>query len=116
MRYYVVENEKPVGPYEVDQLVARGLKGDDLVWCDGMADWKRADSIEEIRCALGGAMPPVPPVDYSSACQAEGSRPPVPGQGRGVDSVYALLLSALRYRGYREGLQCQQPLECRPLR
>lgn len=53
MRYYVVENEKPVGPYEVDQLVARGLKGDDLVWCDGMADWKRADSIEEIRCALG---------------------------------------------------------------
>lgn len=52
MKYYVAENQKPVGPFEVSQLVARGIKGNDLVWAEGMADWTTAESIDEIREAL----------------------------------------------------------------
>lgn len=52
MKYYIAENQKPVGPFEVSQLVARGIKGNDLVWAEGMSDWAPAESIDEIREAL----------------------------------------------------------------
>lgn len=52
MKYYVAENEQPVGPFEVGQLVARGLKGTDLVWAEGFEGWVPAESVEEIRMAL----------------------------------------------------------------
>lgn len=52
MKYYVAENEQPVGPFEVGQLVARGLKGTDLVWTEGFEGWVPAESVEEIRMAL----------------------------------------------------------------
>lgn len=52
MKFYVAENEKPVGPFEVSQLVARGLKGSDLVWAEGYETWVRADSVDEIKEAL----------------------------------------------------------------
>lgn len=52
MKYYVAENEQPVGPFEVSQLVARGVKGTDLVWAEGFEGWVPAESVEEIRTAL----------------------------------------------------------------
>lgn len=52
MKYYIAENEQPVGPFEVGQLVARGLKGTDLVWAEGFEGWVPAESVEEIRIAL----------------------------------------------------------------
>lgn len=52
MKYYVAENEQPVGPFEVSQLIARGLKGTDLVWTEGLEGWVTAESVEEIRMAL----------------------------------------------------------------
>ena len=52
MKYYIAENEQPVGPFEVGQLIARGLKGTDLVWAEGFEGWVPAESVEEIRIAL----------------------------------------------------------------
>lgn len=52
MKYYIAENEQPMGPFEVGQLIARGLKGTDLVWAEGFEGWVPAESVEEIRIAL----------------------------------------------------------------
>ena len=30
MKYYIIENEAPVGPFDVNELVARGLRPTDL--------------------------------------------------------------------------------------
>ena len=54
MKYYIIENEAPVGPFDVNELVARGLRPTDLVWAEGMADWATAESVEEVRMALYG--------------------------------------------------------------
>lgn len=54
MKYYIIENESPVGPFELSELVARGLRPTDLVWAEGMADWATAESVEEVRMALYG--------------------------------------------------------------
>lgn len=52
MKYYVAENGQPAGPFEVSQLIARGIKGTDLVWAEGFEGWVPAESVEEIRMAL----------------------------------------------------------------
>lgn len=86
MKFYVAENEKPVGPFEISQLVARGLKGSDLVWAEGYETWVRADSVYEIKEALAApttqadayretAIPQLPNENTTSLCP-----PPPPYQ------------------------------------
>lgn len=52
MKYYIVENNQPVGPFEVEELVAKGVTPNDLVWCEGMSQWSPASTVKEIMCAL----------------------------------------------------------------
>lgn len=52
MQYYIVENEKPTGPFGVQELVARGIKGSDLVWTEGLTEWVPAEKVEELRAAI----------------------------------------------------------------
>lgn len=52
MKYYIVENNQPAGPFEVEELVAKCVKASDLVWCEGMSQWAPASTVEEIMRAL----------------------------------------------------------------
>ncbi len=78
MKYYLAENEQPVGPFEVGELVSRGLKGTDLVWAEGFEGWVPAETVEEIRVAMYG------PSDPQSACRASAipEMPATPRQGQ----------------------------------
>jgi len=64
MKYYIVENGNAVGPFEVAELIDRGIKGSDLVWTEGFSDWVTAGNVEEISVALresqGPSMPSMP--------------------------------------------------------
>jgi TM2 domain-containing membrane protein YozV len=69
MGYYYSDGVNQWGPTEVSDLKARGVRGDMLVWREGMEKWERADSVQEVRAVLGiapagtaGAAPPVQPV------------------------------------------------------
>lgn len=74
MKFYIVENQKPSGPFTVSELIAQGIKGSDLVWAEGMKDWAPAESIEEIREALYSA----PTHEYASSPQTP-PQPPIYG-------------------------------------
>lgn len=52
MKFYLADNGQPTGPFEVNELIARGLKGTDLVWTEGYAQWVPAESVEELRTAM----------------------------------------------------------------
>lgn len=67
MKYFIVENNQPVGPYEINELVAKGLKGDDLVWCEGMDQWTTASNVSEIMVVLtqSETVPPVMPLNMN---------------------------------------------------
>lgn len=62
MKYYIVENNQAIGPFEVEELVARSIKPSDLVWCEGMSQWAPASEIAEIMDVMNAGSQTVPPV------------------------------------------------------
>lgn len=63
--YHVAVNGQATGPYNLQalqQMVAGGqLTADSLVWKNGMAEWAKAGTVDELK-GLFAVMPPVPPV------------------------------------------------------
>ena len=87
MKYYIIENGNPVGPFEVAELVAKGLKAPDLVWTEGYPDWVAAGSVEEIAMALNctqtpPSMPAMPQNQFGNGGYQQ-QCPPSYGQGYG---------------------------------
>lgn len=62
MKYYIVENKQAVGPFEVEELVARSIKPTDLVWCEGMSQWTPVSEVAEIMDVMNAGSQTVPPV------------------------------------------------------
>lgn len=63
--YHVVVNGQATGPYNLQalqQMVSGGqLTANSLVWKNGMAEWAKAGTVDELK-GLFVVMPPVPPV------------------------------------------------------
>ena len=62
--YHIAVNGQATGPYNLNaiaQMVNAGqINGDTLVWKNGMAEWVKAATIEELK-GLFSVMPPIPP-------------------------------------------------------
>ena len=48
-QYFAFIDGEQRGPFPLDRLTEAGLRPSTYVWCKGMADWQRADSVDEIR-------------------------------------------------------------------
>ena len=63
--YYVAVNEQASGPYDMTTLgsmvTAGTLAKGSLVWKQGMENWVRAETVQELQ-AIFGSVPPVPPM------------------------------------------------------
>ena len=63
--YHVVVNGQANGPFDVSvlaQMVNAGqLTADSLVWKTGMAQWKKAGTVDELKNLFIAVMPPIPP-------------------------------------------------------
>ncbi len=64
--YHVAVDGKPTGPFDVQTLTQMAMAGqftkESLVWKAGMAQWVKAEAVDELKEVLLNAMPPVPPV------------------------------------------------------
>jgi len=92
MKYYIAENGQGVGPFEANELLARGLTGNSLVWGEGMSGWTSASQVPELAALLSGQtgntggldiqLPPLPPMGQaplpSAPPMGEVSLPPLP--------------------------------------
>ena len=58
--WYYADGDVQKGPFSLAVLVRQGIRPETLVWREGMSDWKRADSVPEVRAALAGAAQPQP--------------------------------------------------------
>jgi TM2 domain-containing membrane protein YozV len=68
VNYYFTEaNGTQQGPFPVDQLLAKGVKAETLVWAEGLPQWQRADSVPELRPLFQGVAPSPPPPMYPGA-------------------------------------------------
>lgn len=52
MDYWISDGFKQQGPFPLEELPRHGLKRDWLVWCEGMDQWVRADTVPQIRALL----------------------------------------------------------------
>ena len=63
--YHAVLNGQAAGPFDMDtlsQMVSAGtLTKDTLVWKQGMADWVKAETVQELQPLFSSSVPPVPP-------------------------------------------------------
>lgn len=63
--YHVAVNGQATGPFDISVLkqmvIAGQLTADSLVWKNGMAQWSRAEIVDELRNLFVNPMPPIPP-------------------------------------------------------
>lgn len=47
-KYYTLIQQKPVGPFSVEELIQNGIKKDDLIWFAGQENWIKAKELQEL--------------------------------------------------------------------
>ena len=61
--YYVAPNDSATGPFDIATLKQMANTGqiasDSMLWKEGMAQWAKAETIEELK-GIFGLMPPIP--------------------------------------------------------
>ena len=64
VEYNVVQNGQATGPFNMttlSQMVSSGIvSGDSLVWKQGMTDWVKASSVQELAQLFSSSVPPIP--------------------------------------------------------
>lgn len=58
--YFYAENGQQFGPFTLEILKERKIKKSTLVWTEGMDDWAKADTFEELKSMLVLEPPPLP--------------------------------------------------------
>lgn len=65
--YHIAVNGQAMGPFNLATLTQMAAAGtftkDSLVWKQGMAEWVKANTVEELKGLLNNVMPPVPPLE-----------------------------------------------------
>ena len=60
MKMYFYSNGKDKeGPLTIDELKRIGINPKTLIWCEGLDDWKEAESLSELREILELTPPPI---------------------------------------------------------
>ena len=62
--YYVAINGQAAGPFDLSTLTQMAVAGQfvasSLVWKAGMAEWTKAETVEELKAVLSNVIPPIP--------------------------------------------------------
>lgn len=62
--YHIAVNGQATGPFDIStltQMAATGqLTADSLVWKNGMAQWEKAEAVDELKVLFDNATPPMP--------------------------------------------------------
>ena len=64
--YHVAVNGQATGPFDISvlaQMATAGQLTDSLVWKNGMAQWAKAGTVDELKNLFANAMPPIPPIE-----------------------------------------------------
>ena len=109
MQWYYSKNSTQMGPVADDELRAKLATGEvtgaDMVWRDGMPDWRAAAAVEELRGALvrdplvppmapaGGVASPYAPPYAASPAVAGGMPVAVPTSGLAIASLVCGIMS-----------------------
>ena len=67
-KYYLHQDGKEVGPFTIEELQAKGINKNTMVWYKNLESWQKASSIEELKDILDVIPPPLQqPIKESSS-------------------------------------------------
>ncbi|WP_329806479.1 DUF4339 domain-containing protein [Flavobacterium facile] len=58
-KYYLQNGNENIGPFTIEELKAKGITKNTLVWCEGMSDWSEATNVTELASILNATPPPI---------------------------------------------------------
>lgn len=100
MKYFIIEDNRQAGPFSIEELKAKGISSETLVWGEGMANWTPAWQVEELKNLLFNTQPAATPPPFNPQEHAD---PAAGGRQPNVNQPY------------QEPLQPQKSKEKRPL-
>lgn len=59
IKYYLHDGKVQLGPFTVDELKQHNINKDSLIWTEGMADWKKAEELEDLKTYFASVPPPL---------------------------------------------------------
>lgn len=77
MEYYIVRDNRRLGPFSPEHLKEEGIGPDTKVWRDGLDGWTRAGELPELDGITVGCVPPPLP-DTADETEKDAGRPPMP--------------------------------------
>ena len=96
--YYLDADMRQVGPVSLDDLVAAGVKGDTMVWHEGLEEWAKAGNLPEVVKAMERKARPATPEKSQApeAPEAPGSpvKPESPVNPESPESPEAVVIDA----------------------
>ena len=75
--YYLDADMRQVGPVSLDDLVAAGVKGDTMVWHEGLEEWAKAGNLPEVVKAMERKARPATPEKPDNPESPESPESPV---------------------------------------
>lgn len=79
--YYLDADMRQVGPMSLDDLVAAGVKGDTMVWHEGLEEWAKAGNLPEVVKAMERkARPATPEKPQAPEAPEAPEKPEKPGK------------------------------------
>ena len=58
-QFFFVKDNKPVGPFTLDELLEKDISSKTFIWTKGMTNWEKIESIPVILEKLNNNQPPV---------------------------------------------------------
>lgn len=58
-RYFFAESDQQHGPFTLEELTAKTIRPETLVWYDGLKDWTKASELEELKHLFKATPPPL---------------------------------------------------------
>ena len=61
-KYYYTDGKERFGPFTLEELAAKNISRDTMVWMEGLTDWIPAGNLTELQSLFSAGGPQVPPV------------------------------------------------------
>jgi len=75
-KYYYTDGKERFGPFTLEELAARNITRETMVWMEGLTDWLPAGNLAELQSLFPPGGPQVPPMGAPYASTSMMEKPP----------------------------------------
>src|ERR1043166_3237093 len=89
-KYFILIENGQAGPFSFDELYAKRISPNTMIWTEGLQHWTPAGQLPELK-ALWGAPPPPPP-QYQQSSMRPAQQPTVSKKKSGNPAMIILII------------------------